>query len=784
MVGNWSSGTIPGTGDDVIVNGGTFAPSSTASRTISSLTIGSGITVTFSAGTLSVTNAMVINGTLNFTGAGCLLTGVASTSGTGLLKTVGTGTLPIPSGKTWSFDIEYAGANQNVLTGTYAGDLFISGSGIKALKGNIAVGGNFVLNASSFYQNNATSYTVTINGNLLINGGTYNFDPTNGDPQSLVYLKGNLINAGGILTTTAPSITPNGKIIFNGSGTRIAPQIFSSPTTANVSFTDFDISNGTVVQLANKVNLTRSSNFPGTITILNGGILDFQTFGITETGAVGQNNLLLNSGGTLITSSATGLNAIPSTSTVMTMNSGGNYEFQGAATGTFTNTTMNNLTINNGSTTTSTAQNIVVNGLLTINNSNTFNLGSNILTGASMTTSGTGTLRTQNTSALPIPIDKTWNFALLYDGTTSQTVVRGSYDGGLTMTNGIKVFAVGPTNVGGNWTSTSSSNIDLAANNVTINFDGPTNQTITDGGSNGNAGVVFRAINFSQLGTKLFSGKTAVSGNWTSTGGKIDFLTNSVDVSFTGTSAQSLSDAGSDAGNGVFFKNVYFSGGGTKTMSGAGKFSVAGSGVLAMAASTQLDAGGILYLKSAENNTATVANIPATSSIISTVFVERFMRGDNDNRRRGYRLMSSPVHFSALIDKKYDIFNLKQNLYISGNPDAAPFDVNDASKFDTSPNHNPTIYHYRESSAGPVTQFDYYGISLPLNNPEFNVGEGMYVFYRGLRQLTDGTGVPRFVTTVKPENNTLSFKGIINQQGYTISPLAYTSTSSTADGFN
>ncbi|MFD2147169.1 hypothetical protein [Mucilaginibacter antarcticus] len=82
-----------------------------------------------------------------------------------------------------------------------------------------------------------------------------------------------------------------------------------------------------------------------------------------------------------------------------------------------------------------------------------------------------------------------------------------------------------------------------------------------------------------------------VSGNWNSAGAKIDAVTNAATVDFMGT-GQTLTDAGSNNGNGVVFAKVLFQGSGTKTLS-SGKFSVANNGLLTMAGTATLASGAI-----------------------------------------------------------------------------------------------------------------------------------------------------------------------------------------------
>ncbi|RZK25656.1 MAG: T9SS type A sorting domain-containing protein, partial [Flavobacterium sp.] len=191
----------------------------------------------------------------------------------------------------------------------------------------------------------------------------------------------------------------------------------------------------------------------------------------------------------------------------------------------------------------------------------------------------------------------------------------------------------------------------------------------------------------------------------------------------------------------------------------------------------ELITNGKLTLKSNETKTAYIDKInnTATSKITGAVVVERFMKGGS-NTRRGYRLMSSPVHDATQLSK-YSVAGLMQNIYITGAGGAT-------NGFDASPNNGATIYHYRESNPGGVTQNDYTPISS-VSADYFNSGEGAYVFYRGLRTATDVNGVSRFSTSVTPEDNVVSFSGELNQGNVSLN-LSYTPSTptNTADGFN
>ncbi|MCX2575900.1 T9SS type A sorting domain-containing protein [Pedobacter sandarakinus] len=293
--------------------------------------------------------------------------------------------------------------------------------------------------------------------------------------------------------------------------------------------------------------------------------------------------------------------------------------------------------------------------------------------------------------------------------------------------------------------------------------------------ANPNLEIGYSSVRFTGAGTKtVLAGDFKIKANWNSTGGKVDATTNAVNMMFYGTT-QTITDNGSDNGNGVFFKNVTFSGGGTKTFTATsgGKFSIAPDGIVSLSGNSTVNAGGILYLKSSASSSATVASIPAGSAITGDAFVERFMKGGS-NARRGYRLVSSPVRQTAT---QYNVLNLMQNMYITGAGGVA-------NGFDASPNNGATIYKYKESNLGNASAADYTPITS-VSTDLFNQGQGMYLFYRGKKTATDANGISRFSTAVIPEDNVVAFKGNLIQNVINFN-LSYTPTtpSNAADGFN
>lgn len=111
----------------------------------------------------------------------------------GYLKTQCTVDPPMSTGKTWGGTVEYnAAGNQTVTNGTY-GHLIISTSGTKTLKGASTVTGNFTVSAGTFCDGPAGTgaYTLTVNGNIVMNG-THTTDLT-----TTPYTGGNITLSGG-----------------------------------------------------------------------------------------------------------------------------------------------------------------------------------------------------------------------------------------------------------------------------------------------------------------------------------------------------------------------------------------------------------------------------------------------------------------------------------------------------------------------------------------------------------------------------------------------------------
>ena len=145
-----------------------------------------------------------------------------------------------------------------------------------------------------------------------------------------------------------------------------------------------------------------------------------------------------------------------------------------------------------------------------------------------------------------------------------------------------------------------------------------------------NNGTVTLSSNYTNSSTVNGDGIYNIGGNWTNTGA---FTQGSGMVTFNGSGAQNIGT--------TTFKNVTFSGGNTKTITGDLNITE----TINMGASTTLALNANVVLKSTSITTARITAVPATASITygaGKFIVERYIQG-----RRKYRLITSSVTTSA-----------------------------------------------------------------------------------------------------------------------------------------
>ena len=124
-------------------------------------------------------------------------------------------------------------------------------------------------------------------------------------------LTGNFTHSGTsiLVGSTTDGGTPNGKIIFTGSGT----STFSSATPGNIGYTNFEVATGKTLELLSNASLTSQATpviWGGQFEVMSGATIDMNTFQIVSSSGVtaGQNNaFILNATAKVITANNNGL---------------------------------------------------------------------------------------------------------------------------------------------------------------------------------------------------------------------------------------------------------------------------------------------------------------------------------------------------------------------------------------------------------------------------------------------------------------------------------------------
>lgn len=305
-----------------------------------------------------------------------------------------------------------------------------TGSGTLILSGS-----SFNLNVENYKQSGGFVVINPLNGTLIV---------------SNIIISGDYIQTGGVLSKGAG--TSVGNIIFNGN-----------------SIQNFNKTGGTISQTVNFI-------------VNNGSTLDFGSSILN--GATG--TFTAQSGSTLITANPQGFAATGATGSIQntgtrTFSTGANYTYNGSTaqqTGTGLLASVNNLTINNPAGVSMRTGALAVNGTLAIQNG-FLDMGTNALTVvAANGFTGTGTLRTQNTSANPISAGKNWSGTVEFNAGTNQTIVSGTFNnltastggtktvsGAAIVSNTLTVNSPAVLNANGNLTllATANSNANLAA---------------------------------------------------------------------------------------------------------------------------------------------------------------------------------------------------------------------------------------------------------------------------------------------------------------------------------
>ena len=212
------------------------------------------------------------------------------------------------------------------------------------------------------------------------------------------------LNIEGDLTTNATVSASGNTLVINGSSSQ------SISGTVTPVLNNLTISNTTAAVTA-AVNLDCSGNFT------NSGDFDMTTYALAVASTV-------TNSGTVRTASVSAT-PLPSGKAW-----GGTLQYYTTTGGqTVMAGTYNNLTLSNTSGTQMASGNVTVNSTLITTSGGLLNMGINQLIGTLSTITNGGTIQTQNTSATPVPIGKTWGGTVQYNSATGgQIAMAGTYN--------------------------------------------------------------------------------------------------------------------------------------------------------------------------------------------------------------------------------------------------------------------------------------------------------------------------------------------------------------------
>lgn len=263
-----------------------------------------------------------------------------------------------------------------------------------------------------------------------------------------------------------------------------------------------------------------------------------------------------------VSAGATLTNTNTTLPTLGTLNATSTVVFNAAGAQTVPIATYGNLSISNtGSSTATAAGAITVTTALTVSSGSTFDMSTFALTGAAFTTSGTGTLKTQNTTATPIPTGRTWSMDVLYNSASGQTVVAATH-ANLNLTGGNRtLIASGTINISGTYTPGAGT---LTVTSNTINFNGADGQTIP--------AATYNILTSTNNTRTLANGVIKIASTFTP--GSSNYTIGTSTVEFNGSSAQTIPVLPVASGGNYY--NLTYSGSSTGTLAGSSAISISG----------------------------------------------------------------------------------------------------------------------------------------------------------------------------------------------------------------
>ena len=534
--GNWN---VTGTWSNWTGSGWINATTTPGGGAGTNITIQSAHLVTNNV-VVNLSGALVVNGTLRFSGVGVITNnsggiienaGTVTSSATTLIFNSGStyqhnfttsaGTVPTakwnagstcdiigyttdttaPTGLTqafanftWNCPKQSGTFNLGGTLQTNTGNFTLVSTGTGILVGNTTGG-------------NSGSYTLTIGGDMIIQGGTFNFANATsgtGTPTFALNLGGSYNQTGGTFTyteseTLLPVFFTGANATFTQSGGTFTSTLMNFSVNSGATLTlnnDFPVASGDVFTNIGTLNCGVSAiSGAGTFTNLSGATLGIgSSAGITSSGATGNIQ-----------------------TTTRRFSTGGNYAYNGTndqATGNGLPATVNNLTISNtGPATVTLSANVAVSGALNVQ-SGTFDANGKTVTVTGLTTVSGGTY-------LASTATQTLTGGLTVSGGaftgSSGTVAVGN----VTLISGTLTAPSGPFNVSGNWLNNGGT---LVTGSGTVSFSGSGAQSI-----GGSASTTFNNLAHSGSGTTTQAINTSVAGDLSVSAGTFDVSTFTAD---------------------------------------------------------------------------------------------------------------------------------------------------------------------------------------------------------------------------------------------------------------
>ena len=507
LPGNWNGG-VPTANDDVIIPATADLPGDThglptrnllsSPAVCKSLEIQSGSTLTVDNYNITVygsTGAWINNGTF-VPGTGTVIFANGSTSNTVTIDgTTNFNNLTVND----NTQIQPASGSVLKIAGTLtagSGSILDFNTNNNTIEYNGTSAQSVIYPQSAYYNltlsENSTktmpsSSTLVVSNDLTINGSTTTVNAANAISvgAALSVSNGTTLD---MKTYQLNSVNSN-----NGTGTLKTQNVGSNPLPSGKTWTQNVIYNGSAAQsvVGGTYSGLQISNTAATATatgILNSTNLTIDDGAILDMGTNLLNSTTTNSGTGTLKTQNTSSTPIPS-GVAWT----GNVVYNGSAAQSVVGGTYNGLQISNTAASAKAAGTLNTTNLM-IDNGAILDMGTNLL--SSMTTNtGTGTLKTQNTSLTPVPSAKTWTGTFVYNGSSVQTAVAGTFNN-LTCDNGAELDLNDSVTVGGTLLINSSKEMDITpgakmvANHVTNNA-GTTGLYILVNSTNPNGTLIF-----------------------------------------------------------------------------------------------------------------------------------------------------------------------------------------------------------------------------------------------------------------------------------------------------